>query len=246
MNKLWIAFLLASFAVSKLYAIELKVLTENMPPYNYEEELSHKATGFSVEIVKELLSRSGIGLAGDAILVYPWSRAYKMVQIEKNVVLLSMTKTEERESLFKWVGPLAPRTIWLWKLKERKDIIVNSFEEAKKYSVGGVFEFASSQYLQEQGFKVEMTSKIEQNWRKLFRGRIDMVSGLELEAAYNMKKKGKNFNLLEKLIKIDDRYNYYLAINKQTSDEIVNQLQEALEAMKTDGSYEVIRQKYLK
>lgn len=246
MYKLSIIIFLSCLAVFKLQAIELKVLTENMPPYNYEDEQSHKAAGFSVEIVKELLKRADIKTTGGEIFVYPWSRAYKMVQIEKNTVLLSMTKTEEREDLFKWVGPLAPRTIWLWKLKESKEVMVNSFEDAKKYSVGGVFDFASSKYLQDQGFKVEMTSKIELNWRKLFRGRIDMVSALELEAAHNMNKYGESFNLLEKLIKIDDRYNYYLAVNKQTSDDIVNQLQNALEVMKMDGSYEIIRQNYLK
>ncbi len=50
----------------------------------------------------------------------------------------------------------------------------------------------------------------------------------------------------QRVIKIDDRYDYYLALNKNTEDEIVSQLQRSLEVMKKDGSYEKIRQAYLR
>jgi polar amino acid transport system substrate-binding protein len=228
-----------------LHAEKLKIFTEEMPPYNYLGE-NNEATGFSTGIVKELLKRSGLGVADGKIKVYPWTRAYMILQKEKNVMLFSMTRSEEREKLFKWVGPIASRTIWFWKLKNRKDINVSSFDDAKQYKVGAVREFASARYMKELGFNLELCNSEEKNFRKLLAYRIDILTALELAAAYQMNKQGKSFMQLERLVKLDDRYDYYLALNISTSEEIINSLQNALEDMKNDGTYEKIKQLYLK
>ena len=228
-----------------LHADKLKIFTEEMPPYNYSDE-NNEATGFSTEIVKELLKRSGLGIADGEIKVYPWARAYMILQKEKNVMLFSTTRSEEREKLFKWVGPIASRTIWFWKLKKRKNIRVSSLDDAKQYKVGAVREFASARYMTELGFNLDLCNSEEQNFRKLIAHRIDILTALELAAAYHMNKQGKSFGQLERLVKLDDRYDYYLVLNLNTSDEIINSLQNALEDMKKDGTYEKIKQLYLK
>ena len=69
---------------------------------------------------------------------------------------------------------------------------------------------------------------------------------MELAAAYQINKQGKSFSELEKLVSLDDRYDYYLALNKNTSNKIIYRLQSALEDMKKDGTYEKIKQLYLK
>jgi polar amino acid transport system substrate-binding protein len=228
-----------------LHADKLKIFTEEMPPYNYSDE-NNEATGFSTEIAKELLKRSGLGVADGKIKVYPWARAYMILRKEKNVMLFSTTRSEEREKLFKWVGPIASRTIWFWKLKRRKDINVNSLDDAKQYKVGAVREFASARYMTELGFNLDLCNSEEKNFRKLLAHRIDILTALELAAAYQMNKQGKSFSQLERLVKLDDRYDYYFALNIRTSDEIINSLQNALKAMKKDGTYEKIKQLYLK
>ncbi len=246
MKQLIFLLILLSFPIFSVHAEEFKIFTEAMPPYNYEDEVTLEAKGFSVEIVKELLKRTKITLTGGKIHVWPWARAYELIQIEKNVMLFSMTKSKARENMFKWVGPIASRTIWLWKLKKRKDIVIKSIEDAKKYTVGGVHEFASTKYLQKLGFDVETVPLIKHNWLKLFEERIDLVSALELEAAFNMNKLGKSFHQLDRVIKIDDRYSYYIAFSKYTDEKIVNQLQKALNTMKTAGTFKNIKKKYLK
>ncbi len=64
MDRKLIALIIFCLTVFELHAAELKILTESMPPYNYEDEKSHKAAGFTVEIVKALLERTGIKAAG--------------------------------------------------------------------------------------------------------------------------------------------------------------------------------------
>ncbi len=216
-----------------------------MPPYNYSGE-NQQATGFSTAIVKELLNRSGFEISDGKIKVYPWARAYMILQKEKNVMLFSTTRSEEREKLFKWVGPIASRTIWFWKLKNRDDITIGSIDDAKQYKVGAVREFASARYMTKLGFKLFLCNSEENNFEKLIAGRIDILTALELAAAYQMNKQGKSYSQLERLVKLDDRYDYYLAFNINTSDEIINILQNALKDMKKDGTYEKMKQLYLK
>jgi len=228
-----------------LFAVELEIYTEDLPPLNMRNEKTDRAMGFSVDIVEELLERTSIRPVDGKIKVYPWSRAYKILRRSPNVMLFSMTRTENRENLFKWVGPIAPRTVWLWKMKNRRDIVVHSLNDAKQYTIGGVYEFAMSKYLQGEGFKMDMNTNIDANWLKLFYNRIDLGTALELEAAYYMKKHGRKFSELERLVKVDDRYSFYIALSLQTADDIVNKLQLALDQMKSDGSYELIRKKHL-
>ena len=228
-----------------LQAEELTIITEEMPPYNYSDE-NKTAAGFSTEIVKELLRRTEIAIADGKIKVYPWARAYMIIEKNKNVLVYSMTRSEERENLFKWVGPIASRTIWFWKLKERNDIVVNSLQDAKKYKVGAVLEFSSANYMKSLGFDLDLCTSEERNFKKLIANRIDMLTALELSAAYHMKKQHRDLNDLEKLVRLDDRYDYYLALNINTSDEIVNKLQIALDNAKKDGTYQKIKELYLK
>lgn len=238
-----VAALTITFLSCIAKAESIKVFTEHMPPYNYSNEQG-TPTGFCTDLVREIFNRSNITLVEDISLV-PWARGYNFLENKSDVMLFSMTRSAEREPKFQWVGPLAKRTIWLWKLKARKDISVTNLTEAKQYVVGGVYEFASSKYLQELGLKVEMVSTIEQNWKKLLLNRLDLVSALELEAAYSMQRLNRHFDELQKVAIVDDRYEYYLAINPQTDISYAKKLQSALDQMKADGSYDKLRLKYL-
>ena len=242
--------LIVAIAVMPLFvsltvnAGEFRVFTEQMPPYNYSNKKG-VAVGFCSEIVREMFNRTDLTITNDISLI-PWARAYNFLENQKDTMLFSMTRSDEREKKFQWVGPLAHRTIWLWKLASRDDIQATNLTTAKKYTVGGVYEFASSEYLQEQGFKVDMVSSIDQNWKKLLLNRIDLVSALELEAAYSMQQLDRTFKDLEKVTVLDDRYEYYLAININSDISIAKKLQAALDQMKADGTYEKIRNKYLR
>ena len=221
-----------------------RVFTEKMPPYNYSNEQGI-AVGFCSEIVREMFNRTDLKITNNISLI-PWARAYNFLENQDDVMLFSMTRSDVREKKFQWVGPLARRTIWLWKLASRDDIKATNLTDAKKYVVGGVYEFASSKYLQEEGFRVDMVSSIEQNWKKLLLNRIDLVSALELEAAYSMHQLKRTFKELEKVSIVDDRYEYYLAININSDKTNAKKLQSALDQMKADGTYDKIRNKYLR
>jgi len=241
----FISILIFLLCTPVAYTEELQIYTEEMPPYNYTDK-NNAVTGFSSKIVLELVKRTNLDIFNHQIKSYPWARAYKMLEREPNALLFSMTRSEERENLFKWVGPIASRTIWFWKLKSREDISIQSLDDINRYLVGAVNEFSSTRYMQDLGFKLGLSNSEELNFKKLIVGRFDLLTSLELAAGYHINKLGRSFDELERVLKLDDRYDYYLALNKNIPDEVVIELQAALDGMKTDGSYEKFKQLYLK
>ena len=51
----------------------------------------------------------------------PWNRSYMTIQNENDIVVFLMTRTKEREELFKWVGPLAKGKVILIGKKGSRD-----------------------------------------------------------------------------------------------------------------------------
>ncbi len=237
-----IAFLIGLTVLGK--AEEIFVVTEDYPPYNFEKE--GKITGFSTEIVNELIKRVGIKSKLD---IYPWKRAYDLALREKNILIFTITRSEQREKLFKWVGPIASRKIFLYRLKDRIDIKIRNLEDLKEYVTGVVPDDAVGQYLQNIGFEVgqhlERVPTERINVKKLFMKRIDLVGNTELNMAYLVKNLGFEFYQVEKTFELPHGGDYYLAFSKKTSDTIVNSFQQALGQIKQEGTYKKIKLKYL-
>jgi len=114
-------------------AQELKLITENAPPNSFM--INDKLTGRAVEIVQAVLKE--IGMTKQKINIYPWARGYNMLETRQNIALFATSRTQHRENLFKWAGPISNNEVNFYKLKSRKDIHATTFEDLKKYSVGG-------------------------------------------------------------------------------------------------------------
>ncbi len=50
--------------------------------------------------------------------MFVWARAYEIALHEKNVLIYSIKRTSERESLFKWVGVIVPIDFYFYALAE--------------------------------------------------------------------------------------------------------------------------------
>jgi len=218
---------------------ELTILTENLPPLNYIE--NHVLVGPSVEIVKEIQRRVG---SHEPIQVYPWARAYKMALEEKNVVLFGTTHTKVRDSLFKWVGPLATKRDILV-ARKGAGIKINSLEDAKKVGrIGTLRDDTRERLLKSQGFtNLEPVSDEQLNAKKLVLGRIDLWAYKKPGLRTVCDLAGVNHNELEEVYHLR-KINVSIAISKQTADSIVEAWKRAFEAMHADGTIIQIRRKW--
>ncbi|NQY93223.1 MAG: transporter substrate-binding domain-containing protein, partial [Campylobacteraceae bacterium] len=114
-----------------LHSEEITIVTEEFPPYNYQ--VDGKMKGISSEIVLAVLKEINVTAK---IVSYHWSRAYVLASTKKNHLIYSIARIPEREELFHWIGTIAPYSTSFYKLKSRKDIKINSLDDAKKYTIG--------------------------------------------------------------------------------------------------------------
>ena len=100
--------LVATKTVKKLGINDIEWMTEEYPPYNFGDEKGVNQ-GIAVEYLKAMFKGSD-----KDIQLLPWARGYKLVQTKgKYNCLFSMTRTEERESLFKWFGPISNTQVYV-------------------------------------------------------------------------------------------------------------------------------------
>ncbi|MCP3941404.1 MAG: amino acid ABC transporter substrate-binding protein [Desulfobacteraceae bacterium] len=244
---LWVLFILSIFSFS-VYGQPIKIVTENFPPYNYEE--NGKITGVSTEIVRAVLQELNIKVE---IKVYPWARTLMVARHDENTLIYSIGRNQKRENQYKWIGVIAPADFYLFALKNRVDIKIKILADAKKYQIGTVREDLREQYLISKGFikgkNIQSTNRYLLGFQKLLSKRIDLWSMPELTASYIVKKEGyKPEEIIKKVYRLDEvsSEGYYMAFGKKTSDEIVEKFRSALEKIKKNGTHKMILEKYLK
>lgn len=224
-----------------LSAEPFKILTEHSPPYNYNEQ--GYVTGFATDIVRELLRRLN---HPDTIELVEWTKGYNTTQNNPGYILYSTSRTPAREKLFKWVGPLFEYEIYFY-AKTGNSITIKTLEDAKKVKAIGTYkDDAQEQFLKSKGFTnlVSATQEIH-NPPKLMLGIIDLWVADDIGAAYyTSKRAGIPVDKFKQLIQINSGVNY-LAFSPHTSDADIQQWQKTLDALKADGTYQRIKNRYL-
>lgn len=224
-------------------AQEISVVTEEWPPFNYTE--NGKVIGLSTEVVEAVFAHAQIPVK---ITVYPWARAYNLALEDANVAIYTIGRTPERESLFHWIGPITPRAKEaLYKLKTRSDIVIATIEDLKQYHIGVIRQEIVHQILSAQGFEdgtqVQAVPTQEQNIKKLFAGRIDLLGSLDLVLAVEMKKAGLTMNELAEAFVLTEGPGY-LAFSKATPIEVVERVRAAFEYVNAQGLIKQVTDKY--
>lgn len=222
-------------------AQDIRLTTEHYPPYNIDLSLNDSGRtgigGFSTEIVREMMRRSGYFYKFDLL---SWKRAYASAQEEENTGVFSTTRTESREKLFKWVGPIANNNYVLL-ARSDSNIVINNVEDVKNYTVGAYRGSAAVALLKKVGIKPELVRSDHLNVLKLNRKRIDLWISGNLYGPYLAKQYGvadlkEVFTMREAQM--------YVAFNLQTDDSIVDKLNKTLKAMRDQGFISKVSEKY--
>jgi polar amino acid transport system substrate-binding protein len=218
----------------------LQLVTENYPPITFIKD--GKVTGFATEVVQEILKRQN---HPDTIRMMAWDDAYNLALKQKDVVLFSTTRTEKREKLFKWIGPIGSYHDVLY-AKKGSSLVISSLEEAKKVRrIGVVDGWFSTEFLAGLGFKnLESTKQPMDNARKLIEGKVDLCAFTDMTAPEILKEAGSSMDAIVPAYVIKT-YEFYIAISKDTSDEIVNRWRRSFDEMKADGTFEKISRKWV-
>ena len=222
--------LLANSANATVSA-DLRLLAE--PNGLAVQTLNGELGGWAVDIVHEIMERTDCRAA---IQPMPWARAYALALEEPGVVLFPATRTEERDPLFHWVGPIF-RVQWCFLARTGAGITLHSVDDARKVKAIGTYRGdARDRYLTELGFtNLQRTSSDATNYRKLEYGRLDLIVGSNTGLASMADCTGidpDNFEAVLPLKEVD----LYVALSRDTAPETVMAWQRAFRTLRDDGT----------
>lgn len=224
----------------------IHVVGTEYPPFTHTSPEDGKPTGFAIELLQTMFEDLSID---SRIELFTWKRAEVLLTDNPNTLAL-MARTEQRETLYKWVGPVYPRTLYLYRLKTRPDLQLNTIDDVKSYKVGVVRGYASVTEVLNAGVpqnNLDEVSADSLNIKKLFSHRIDFLPNNDMVLAHLLRQEGYSFDQVEHAFVItpEGQSYFYYGLNRSTDDALVQKLQNALETLKSDGRYDAILQRYL-
>ena len=219
-------------------ALAMTLLTEEFPPLNYSTDGGKTIVGTSTELIRHALHRAGTAAS---IEIHPWRYAYKRALEEKNTCVFSTSRTEEREPLFKWVGPLSEGRWVLYAHADSPLQPVTSLAELKTYVIGGYQGDARTQYLKARGLTIDEAQTEQQSLKKLGARRVDLWSATSNSGPWHAQQLGIP---IRQIIVFRTGQSSYLACNPSVPDEWVARLNAELRALRTDGTYQKIMESY--
>jgi len=234
--------------VSTVHAQSLRVVTEDWAPFNYVDK--GQPTGLATEMVQKLLKDASIS---SAIEFLPWNRAYADSLREPNVLIFTMGRNAERESLFEWIFKVAPREIWLYRLTSRNDLAIKSLNDAHVFKLGsGPTEDASTRDLVHAGFIIGKNLDSVQagdpdiaNLQKLLRGRVDFIAVNPVSIAFAARKIGVDMKQLSQAVPVNQEgAGYWVAMNKGSDPALVQKLHASARKLEKQGAFKAILDQY--
>lgn len=218
----------------------IRIITEELPPFNYAGP-DGKVTGQATEVVNGILTRLN---QKATIEILPWNEGYSTAVAGPDVALYSTGRTEERESLFKWVGPVTTFDYMLY-ARNGSEVSISSLEGAKKAgTIGVVKDDARHQFLLQNKFENLVTCDTDAEClRNLLAGKTDLWLGSSVNAPSVAQKEGVSPASFREIYSMRT-VAMYIAFSRDTPDSVITSWQEALDAMKRDGTFDAIRKKY--
>ena len=210
----------------------LSFFTENYPPANFED--NGKISGYAVEILVAAGEAVGEEIDVSKISILPWPRSYRNSLNLDDAVLFSTTRTEHRENLFHWVGPITKIKVVILARKHDK-ILINDPMDISKYKIGVIRDDIGEQSLLQIGipsFSMQEATSVTTLAEQLVKGRIDLLAYDEKAAYWWATQAGIESDIFEPVYVLTGGKLYY-AFNKNIDLDIVEKFQKGLDIIKS-------------
>lgn len=212
---------------------QLRYLTEQYPPYNYDQ--GEGLQGIAVDVLTKASELADSQITRDEIELQPWPRAYRTALIKPNTVLFSTTRTVQREEIFHWAGPISKTRIVVL-AKKSKNITISQPMALAQYRIGVIRDDVGEQLLLELG--VPRDSMIESSIpdtlaNQFVKDRIDLWAYEENVAKWWLKRAGFDSQQFEAVYVLSEA-ELYFAFNIDTDDVLVKRLQAGIDQLRTE------------
>jgi polar amino acid transport system substrate-binding protein len=237
---------LAVIFTSKIFATQLSIVTEHLPPFQIAS--TESLGGLSTEIVQTTLDHSGYEYSID---VHPWTLSFQRVKEDKNTCIYSLARLPERENLFHWIGHIVSSTSSFYTLKS-KQIIIADVEGAKQYKTAVIEDDISHHFLLSKGFVENDNLYAMGNYDALLTllevpsRNIDMVI-INDDLIYHRVKSTEDLQKYQNLLALDElKLDFHLACSLNTSADVITKLSTTMKALEQEGKFALIRNKWRK
>lgn len=204
----------------------LTLLTENYGSYNYSlqgREYEHKGEhigGSSADFIKKLLNHAEIPYK---MKLRTWRVSYERALTRANYGVFSTGRTELREDLFEWVGPIA-RYNWVVMVKKDSPLTIEDLDDLRGLKVGGYKNDAVTEFVQSKGIDVAALPNESPNPRLLHENLIDVWVTSDVNAWTVAEAAGYTDIEVAYVMRTVDMY---LAMNKETEPDWLAQLHDS-------------------
>ena len=239
----WFSGCVALFALTQpLQAETIVAYTGEWVPYNFQE--GKEVKGISTEILRATCQDAGLNCE---INYVPWVRAYKTVQTTRNALLYTVARKPERESDFIWVGPILPRSTYVY-VRSSLEPHPTNVAELSRLRVGVVRGEASIGDLERVGVSHEAIVVLSLNvdvLRMMVRGMIDAMVDTEIGMSWNLRNAGLAPGQVKRVMPLSDVGAYYFALNVDSGRALAQRLQAAVDRLQRSGRINAIVRAFL-
>ena len=169
MNHVFLTFLLVLFSLPGYAAQAVTFSTGEWPPYTSEKDPKARVL---LTIVSEAFKLENIDVQFE---FYPWKRSIRSAEELKVEGTLPWSKSVKREEIYFYSEQpiIITRTVF-FHLKSL-EVQWDTFEDLRKYKIGGNLGYRSTLVLEENNVEVELVESEEQNFKKVLMGRVDLT-----------------------------------------------------------------------
>lgn len=226
----------------------LTYYTEDLPPYNYLE--NGTLQGIAVDLLEAITEQMGEKVPRGEVRLVPWTEGYEAARTQNATVLFTMARTPERETAFKWVGPISTDRYVLFAARDRA---VAGPDDLKNYRIGVITDDIAVQQLLDLGVdrsRLVQETNVSAIIAGLESGEIDLWCYSETGGRHFAEEVTGNAYTYTVVFTLQDVDNYY-AFSRDVPDETVRSFQQALDTLKkeTDATgispYEQILGRYV-
>lgn len=220
---------------------DFQIVGEVWEPYQYPDKSGDPA-GFATQVVAQLLKQAKI--APREVEFYPWVRAYKKAQTERNMLILSLSRIPEREDKFIWIGKISSQYFQFYALKTNSKISkAKTLDDIFNYTIVVSKNSALDKYLTKRNFpNVERILDNDEAYQMLAKERADLMFKAPSASNPEVKFEGYSDSDLKVIYTPSDAKNdFYLALSKDSSPDLAKRLQKAFKELVDSGIIEALQ-----
>lgn len=219
-----------------------QVVTEEWAPYNYLE--GERLVGMSTDVVRAIMALTGDDFE---LVLLPSMRTTRVLQKRPKTIMFSMFRTEEREALYKWVGPIVEESIHPYQLADAAQPISSLEQLLRAPQITTRHAGLVPAMLQSLGFRNldKSATASEQLYLMLLAGRTDVIVGdTDAGVAYYSRQLGIADGVLRRIPIELYRSSLYIAFSRDSDDRVVAAWSAALQQLRRSGELARIQRRY--